>query len=309
MPINLKVQFPGNMSCGICLQKISRQDASLACKVCNSIYHGKCLNYSLEDVKNIDAEKKGWICKGCLTIRRQSSVFDTVPVMGLNTTLLDPETESEVTSNMLMLRINQLGSQLEAGFHGIGDLVKENFDLKKKVIELQSRLDKIEQQLLDTTIELVNVPLVKNENVVDVVSTVITTGLQHTSFDKSSIVKCHRESRSNRIVVKLSSTKAKDNILQKMRTKKSVPGQIIDALSVSKIFINESLTFYKRQLYREARTFRLNNKIKYLWTRNGQIMMRQIDGGKIFYINQSSDLQKLVPEPLNNKTNTYISKE
>lgn len=44
-----------------------------------------------------------------------------------------------------------------------------------------------------------------------------------------------------------------------------------------KIFINESLTSYRKRLFGRIREYKRNNNLKYLWTSNGKIMLKVND--------------------------------
>lgn len=55
----------------------------------------------------------------------------------------------------------------------------------------------------------------------------------------------------------------------------------------NKLYINESLTPKLRELLYEVKTLKRNNQFKFVWTRNGKVLLRK-DGNPAIYPNQIS---------------------
>ena len=62
----------------------------------------------------------------------------------------------------------------------------------------------------------------------------------------------------------------------------------------TKIYINESLTAYRRRLFGKLNSFKNINKWKYLWTTNGTIHLRQTDSSQTFHFNTMEDFEEFV---------------
>ena len=62
----------------------------------------------------------------------------------------------------------------------------------------------------------------------------------------------------------------------------------------TKIYINESLTPYRRRLFGKLNTFKNTNKWKYLWTTNGTIHLRQTDSSQTFHFDTMEDFEEFV---------------
>ena len=62
----------------------------------------------------------------------------------------------------------------------------------------------------------------------------------------------------------------------------------------TKIYINESLTAYRRRLFGKLNTFKNTNKWKYLWTTNGTIHLRQTDSSQTFHFDTMEDFEEFV---------------
>lgn len=62
------------------------------------------------------------------------------------------------------------------------------------------------------------------------------------------------------------------------------------------IYINESLSYSRRQLFNAARELKKEKKFKFLWVRNGRILLRAEEGAKAIVIttmDQIADLRKI----------------
>lgn len=62
----------------------------------------------------------------------------------------------------------------------------------------------------------------------------------------------------------------------------------------NKIYINDCLTSYNRALLEKAKILRVNNKCKYVWTRNSSILIRVKEGDKVLRIKSFEDLSNLI---------------
>ena len=60
----------------------------------------------------------------------------------------------------------------------------------------------------------------------------------------------------------------------------------------TKIYINESLTAYRRRLFGKINSFKNTNKWKYLWTTNGTIHLRQTDSSQTFHFDTMEDFEE-----------------
>lgn len=59
------------------------------------------------------------------------------------------------------------------------------------------------------------------------------------------------------------------------------------------VFINEDLTPENARLYRAVREIKKKGKIKFAWTRNGQVLARICEGSKVTRINTEDDIRQL----------------
>jgi outer membrane murein-binding lipoprotein Lpp len=62
----------------------------------------------------------------------------------------------------------------------------------------------------------------------------------------------------------------------------------------SKIFINESLTKYRKRLFGRINEFKRTNKWKYIWTVNGKICLRQSENSTVYNFSTSEQFEEFL---------------
>lgn len=175
----------------------------------------------------------------------------------------------------------------------ITTLRKENVSLKNRVEYLENRIDVYEQNLLKPCIDMVGVPSCDNEKCAETVLKVLNAGLD-VNLNEDSIVKCYRiKENPDKIFVEFESRETKNSIIAVARRLKSISSKVLDATSDNKIYINESLTRRRRVLFNRAKVIKDKLKYKYIWIRDGLIMMRKADGDKIKYVRSIGDLENI----------------
>ena len=85
----------------------------------------------------------------------------------------------------------------------------------------------------------------------------------------------------NRMIVKFLQREEREEVYKRRRNlvgknTSHLPSQSAAETSAgnSKIFINESLTTYRKRLFGRIKEFKQKNNAKYLWTSNGKIMLK-----------------------------------
>lgn len=186
--------------------------------------------------------------------------------------------------------------------------------LKKRVDELQSpasvyphtalsnleiKIDTLEQQARQCNIEISNLPERRNENLSAIVEAI--GHVLKSPVSLSNVVAVHRvphahhqTTRPKNIILKFASRLQRDNLLSAFRKAKSLKtDQVGITGTITSIYLNEHLTLRKKQLFRKTRETANNQNFKYVWVRNGTIMVRERDGSTAFAIRGESDLDKI----------------
>lgn len=172
---------------------------------------------------------------------------------------------------------------------------KENKNLKERVQNLEmiidgAERDKIRRNIIINGIEKQD----REENMVEIVRNV----MRKINVDiESNIVKCHRKDtkkENSPIVVELKTEKTKEEILKAKKNLGRINAKDCHLKGKNnEIFINEQLTKMMSTLFYSARELKKEKKIKYVWTRDGNIYVRKTDTSQKIKIKTITDLKKI----------------
>lgn len=298
---------------------VSGDDYSVVkCGKCKSLAHAICAGLKKEEVQFYLETNKTWICSQCelnesslryiSPSKEQSSANEVLlnAIKEVNTKLDDQRTYYFDAISKLEKRLDSFIETAKK----MDSLTKENASLKKSVSDLEGRLLNIEQQMRETSIDIVGVPLMKKgndkENTREVVLKILNTGLEMNVMSEN-IIDCYRiypkhknvSSMSTNhpplIAVKLSNSHITNTILglkRKMKTNLNTK-KIFNTSTSNPIFVNENLCPGKRFLFNEARKVMKNLNYSYVWTRRGVVLMKKNDESDVQTINGIGDLSKL----------------
>ncbi|XP_044745036.1 uncharacterized protein LOC123306904 [Coccinella septempunctata] len=173
----------------------------------------------------------------------------------------------------------------------------ENDLLKKEVTNLQTRLDSVEQNLRLNNVEITDIPEKNNENLIEIVRRV--GEFMEVEVEPSAISSVSRTRITNKpknIVVTFISKAKRDEMLSAVKVKRNQlerkDGFKLDGLS-NKFYVNEHLTIRSKIIFKAARVMAREKGFKFVWTQNGNILMRKNDTSRILHIRSEADLAKL----------------
>lgn len=312
--------------CKICNLKCSSRQSKINCRECNLEFHGACVKLSKEDVEYYISNKEIWRCDPCQASRRKSMQLestlesDDVSLLDVMNQLREMRQESRKQIKDLDIA---LGESVESCHRDIGELGKkfdkqdeiikgyeerlhkihlENNQLKKKVIDLESRIDELEQYSRANCLEINGIPESNKESVVEVVKAVSNSlGIQ---IQNSDIDACHRvgvkrsdvsDLKPRGIIVKFTSRVTKEDILQKRKVKRNFNTNDIGIVNkpAEVIYINESLSYVRRQVFNAARKLKKDGLVAFVWVRNGRILVRAEEGSKVEVMNSLDDVENM----------------
>ncbi|XP_068751022.1 uncharacterized protein [Montipora capricornis] len=163
----------------------------------------------------------------------------------------------------------------------LGELAGTNDRQDQSLYRVESALDETQQYLRRDCLEINGVPISSYENPNQLVKEVgLLAGVE---IDDRHIAAAHKlpdsKNVKNRLIVKFIQRDKREELY---KHRKNLVGKNISHLpSVEdgngKIFINESLTSYRKRLFGRIREYKRNNNLKYLWTSNGKIMLKVND--------------------------------
>lgn len=301
-------------SCGVCLKSLSANKLKLTCIDCNNVFHAGCFKFSKADVDCLTAEGIPWRCKPCESTRRKSMRLESQvsegnltldDVMKVITEIRDSQKNYErsfnETSDSLEEQIkentNALKAQNEQNLR-LTELIEalrtENQELKKKVKTLEDRVEDMEQYSRSNCVEIQGIPYTPTEDVLSIVKDV-GKALDLTISD-SMVDTCHRLGvRQNGdkppgIIVKFVRRIDKEELLRKRRVKRTLSTRHMSRPDDLPVYVNESLSPARRRLHAMARQYQRDNNYKFLWVRNGKILMRKEEKAPVKVISRQEDL-------------------
>ncbi|XP_046666447.1 uncharacterized protein LOC124358200 [Homalodisca vitripennis] len=276
---------------------------------------------SQADVDCLEELNSVWRCNSCNNERRKSMRLETSVQDGKLTledmmkVLNDIREDQKATKQdfntsyeALHVKLEENAQSLQSALQKIEefskrvvDLELENGNLKKKVDELEIRVDDMEQYSRRNCLEIQGIPEEKNENVLDIVKDVgRALGMD---VSEEMIDTCHRLGQKDSgyrgprgIIVKFVRRLDREALLQKRRERKkdfSTRHLSLDRPSDVPVYLNESLSPMRRKLLAKARMLKRDRGYKYIWLRNGNILLRKEEGSAVIQIKTQADLDKL----------------
>ena len=157
---------------------------------------------------------------------------------------------------------------------------------RESLYRIDCSLDETQQYLRRDCLEITGVPITTHDNPIKLLVKEIGT-LIGAEIDDSHIAAVHRlpdsKNVKNRIIVKFLQRDKREEVYKKrkhlvgknIRHLPSIQTEVGESISrVNKIYINESLTSYRKRLFGRIKDYNRKNNVKYLWTSNGKIMMK-----------------------------------
>lgn len=198
---------------------------------------------------------------------------------------------SEDTNKNFTLISEQMKS-ISAVFEKIELIEKSQQILADRIAVLEKRFDDLEQQKRQNSI-IVHGLQTQTEPI-------ITTMQQFfmKSFDLDTLegqidkcIKLNSQSKVSPILIKFNNRDI-INQLFKLRSKNANKMKAVN--NGRSVFINEDLTSFRRNLLNEAKTAKKLKNYKFLWIRNGSIMLRKDNGDPVVFINSKDDIRKII---------------
>ncbi|KAK5642794.1 hypothetical protein RI129_008961 [Pyrocoelia pectoralis] len=301
-------------SCNKCARVISDKDRpnSILCSECKTHFHSFCLNISDLEIKVID--RKVWKCPSCI-IGVQPYISKGAcsnPSNGdLMEKLLEIEayhknTEQQINASLNLCHIKldenaqelvKISHRIDKNVENIQDVITKNIHLEREVGALKMQLDSVDQYNRRNTIEIHGIPCLKHEDVRDLILQV--GNALGVTIERNCIDACHRLGLQKLhhpppgIICKFLQRHLKEEMIHRRKVKRNLTTLDIGMTSGAPIYINESLTPFRRQLLAKARAFKKVENYKFLWTRNGNIYMRRNESASILELKSDDDINAI----------------
>lgn len=215
-----------------------------------------------------------------------------------------------ITSNNLLredmtsalLKLTESMTNLSAQ---VNELKKENAEKELRIKKMESKVNMLEQKLLNKSIEIKNV----NNSMLDATYVIKTIAASiNVKLNDTDIGNAYNIKRSNKTIIEFTTVNKKKEILAKVRSNK-IKGDVFNTNIDSNtnnsnvnpannnqpnnkpIYINEQLTAYNRQLLWLAKTKAKDSGWKFVWVRDGNIYAKKNENTTIIKILNNSDIE------------------
>ncbi|XP_044753614.1 uncharacterized protein LOC123313017 [Coccinella septempunctata] len=179
-------------------------------------------------------------------------------------------------------------------------ITRENMMLRTSVKNLQDRVDSLEQQGRANNVEICGVPEKESENVLSIVTRIaenIGCPIEPSEVDSFYRVPTFDPKKPKTIVVKFLSKHKRDSFLGASKAKRRQLGTSrgfkIDNIS-HELYINEHLTTRNKKLLMKTKDAARSKNYKFVWIRDGAILVRKDERSKIMRISDEDELAKIV---------------
>ena len=206
----------------------------------------------------------------------------------------------DFSASISLIKVENQNFMQDLGF--LNDTVKE---IKKQQSTTDEQLEALEQYGRRENIEIHGIPLVKNENTKEVVQKIAKA--MNVQLDEKDISTAHRLSHHSvnfqpknqhpPIIARFTNRDKRNEIFSK-RLKIKTCSNVISTSGTApvlpeKLAIRENLTKYRKFLFSEANKVRQALNYQFLWTYQGQILMRKNATSDVIKISNIYDLQNL----------------
>uniref|UniRef100_A0A2H1WRH6 SFRICE_041476 n=1 Tax=Spodoptera frugiperda TaxID=7108 RepID=A0A2H1WRH6_SPOFR len=293
-------------SCKLSLAR-AKVDSIVKCNGCEGVFHKKC-------AVKIKAFNDSGLCDECQVsqIDRPSPIDIDMSHTTPEKLLAEVNQKLEIVFNMKKTletmsddisfyaeKYQQLIEEKEKSDKKIKALEHKNVHLETCNKALEERLAYLEVREKGRNIEICGLEEQKNENPADTVKTIasklgVDSGMIAEAMRVGVETKSESKQRENKprpIVITLATRSERDKWLATRKSHQLTNDDIFANGNKQRIYINEDLTKYTRNLLWTAKN-ELKPKFKYIWVQNGRVLIKKDDPNdtKIRSIRTLSDI-------------------
>jgi hypothetical protein len=226
----------------------------------------------------------------------------------LNTRLDEFEKSQSLLSekyDQLMEIIQSTKKQMQQIEQKLKDQDSIIFSQDASVYQNMAAIDEINQYQRHDCLEITGIPILADDNPKKLIAELgPILGVQITENDISTAHRLPRTKKiHNHIIVKFVHCDVCEDIYKKRQklngklssSLPSVNAQIGNSIAQpTKIFINESLTGYRKRLFSKVQEYRHRFGHKFMWTVNGKILLLQAESSTVHCFTTDEEFQKFV---------------
>jgi len=279
------------VNCGLCSVNISRTtgESCIICNSCSKCFHLKCGNV---DIKDLSAIKSTWMCSTC----KMAAVFSTLKTMESDLSAFKNNTNSAITNITESTKtLMNLSSVVMENSNRIGILEVENRAMKSEVDKLKNQISKIESVSRKNNLVISGIPEKSKENLVEIIiklANSLNINISNENIDKATRFR-PRNGSLKPILVIFTQSMYRDRILSFYNLHKNICGTAIGMPDNIIIRIGEHLSISKQSLLQKVKKeLKSSGLYKYVWSQNGNILIRKTSVSKILKLRTDDDISR-----------------
>lgn len=178
----------------------------------------------------------------------------------------------------------------------VSELKKENKEKDIRIQQMENKVNTLEQQTLSKGIEIKNV---KNNELtpIDVIKTIAAS--VNVDLQDNDISNAYKMQKQEKIIIDFCSLNKKRELMAKI-VRHRVKGDVIhknlneNNNSSNNIYINDQLTAHNRRILWLAKVKAKETGWKFVWVKNGNIMIKKTENTAALIISNACDLEHIV---------------
>lgn len=183
----------------------------------------------------------------------------------------------------------------------VNNLTKNQIKITEELYDMNLEMNTLKQNAFISDVIITGIPEIKDEKLFDVVNKVLQEyKLVLRNTDYNSIYRMKNKSSTSQfspICIELYSRTLKGAILKQQKVFGPVLLHLLDKTlpktDLRKIFFKDRLIRYNIELLKEARKFKADNKYKFVWYQNSDILLKKNETSHTIRIRSSADLVRL----------------
>lgn len=193
--------------------------------------------------------------------------------------------------------INAVSDKIKDIEKDLESLKKENVNLGNQVSAYKMQLENLEQYNRNRNVEITGVPEVAEERMSDIVGKL--SHISGVTVDMSKDIQAmHRVPTKNEkgpkpIIMQFSNRQLRDSFLQKSKKSYIKSTDFVQGIPITKIYVNEHLTPYNRNLLYQAKKLR-EKGYKFVWTVDGKVFIKKSESERSVRVWSVDEVNKLM---------------
>lgn len=288
------------MLCSVCNEDIFESD-DIRCAKCKEYLHFSCASMREATFRKLNKQtKEKWSCAKCKTtimVSNTDNTRDDDSFVGSNDKLSDLTNSVKFMST----QFDGFGKQLSEVLNSIKELKVEINTLKEKNCKLNNdvkilseKVNLLEQKEIISNVEIIGVPEKPNENCVEIVEYIASKLNVHLSVVKAFRMQSKISNKPKKIIAEINSVENKKKFMEMMKKSRLNAKNLNENWGEGKIFINNELSSFNRNLFYKARIFAKDNVFKFVWFKDCKVFIKKNENAKACIIRDECDLLKLL---------------